>query len=111
MNKSDEPFEPSARDSELSRQIANTLDRSTADIDAHTRARLALMRREALSRSRTRRAVVGLALAASLVAIIATPWLLQRQAPRIDGGDVAYLSVDPEMLADMDMLQTLGESQ
>ncbi len=111
MNESDKHREPSARDIELSRRIAETLDRSAAEIDAPTRARLAAMRHEALSRSRTRRAVAGLALAASLIAIVATPWMLQRSARVPAQGDAAYLNVDPEMLADMDMLQAIGESQ
>lgn len=111
MNESDKQNEPSARDSELSRRIAETLDRSTAEIDPHTRARLAAIRHDALSRSRTRRAVTGLALAASLLAIVATPWMLHRSAQKTESGDAAYLSVDPEMLADMDMLQAIGESQ
>lgn len=117
MNESDKQPEPSARDIELSRRIAATLDRSTAQIDAQTRARLATIRHEALSRSRTRRAVAGFALAAGLAAIIVTPLLqrnsqqTQRNAQQIQSGDAAYLSVDPEMLADMDMLQAIGESQ
>jgi cystathionine beta-lyase/cystathionine gamma-synthase len=113
MNESDEQRESSARDIELSRRIAETLDRSTAQIDESTRARLAAMRHDALShsRSRTRRAVTGFALAAGLAAIIAAPLLLQRNAQQTQRNDAAYLSVDPEMLADMDMLQAIGESQ
>jgi hypothetical protein len=113
MNESDKHREPSARDIELSRRIAETLDRSAAQIDAPTRARLAAIRHAALSRSRsrTRRAVAGLALAASLIAIVATPWMLQHRARVPAQGDAAYLNVDPEMLADMDMLQAIGESQ
>lgn len=119
MNESDSPRESnepelSAQDLELSRRIAATLDRSTGEIDAHTRAQLAARRHEALTRSHTRRVVIGMALAASLVAIVATPWMLQRNAApmasAIAVNDMAYLSADPQMLADMEMLQALGES-
>lgn len=118
MNESDprEPSAPdlSARDIELSRRIAATLDRSTGEIDAHTRAQLAALRHEALTRSRSRRVVLGVALAASVVAIVATPLVLHRHSS-VTGGvtatnDMAYLSADPQMLADMDMLLALGES-
>lgn len=119
MNESDPPRkssadELSARDIELSRRIAAALNRSAGELDADIRAQLAVRRHEALSRSRSRRVVMGMALAASLVAIVATPWVLHRSAsstvPATVSSDMDYLSVDPQMLADMDMLQVLGES-
>ncbi|MDB6061051.1 MAG: hypothetical protein JWM78_1154 [Verrucomicrobiaceae bacterium] len=111
MSDSEKPVQSDASDEALSRRIAATLDRSIADIDAPTRARLASIRHDALSTSRNRRALAGFALAASLAAIVATPWLLQRHAQTTAANDVAYLSVDPDMLADMDMLQVVGESE
>lgn len=98
-----------ARDAELAARLAQTLQNSADALDVDTRARLAAIRHHALARSRTRKIVGGLALAASVLALIATPWML-RQAPQTQlTEDNAYLSVDPEMLADMDMLQAIGE--
>ncbi len=99
----------SARDAELAARFAQTLQNSADALDVDTRARLAAMRHQALARSNTRRIVGGLALAASVLAIISMPWML-RQSPKAPvTEDTAYLSVDPEMLADMDMLQAIGE--
>jgi hypothetical protein len=99
----------SARDAELAARLAQTLQNSTDALDADTRARLAAMRHQALTRSRTKRLVGGLALAASVLAIVSMPWMLRQQAHEKVADDAAYLSVDPEMLADMDMLQAIGE--
>ncbi len=103
--------ELSARDAELAQRIAQTLQASTDALDADTRARLAALRHHALQRSRMRRVIGGLAVAASVLALVAMPWMLRHPAHEKVADDAAYLSVDPEMLADMDMLQAIGESQ
>ena len=99
----------SARDVELAAHLAQTLQNSADALDADTRARLAAIRHQALLRSRARRIVGGLALAASVLAIVSMPWMLRQPPQPQVTEDAAYLSVDPEMLADMDMLQVIGE--
>lgn len=107
----------SARDAELARRLAQTLDESVDALDVQTRERLVLMRHRALSHSKKPRIAASLAVAASLLAIAAMPWMLQSHihsntaANKPLADDSAYLSVDPEMLADMDMLQAVGETQ
>lgn len=103
--------ELSVPDAELAQRIARTLDDSTDAIDADTRAQLAMLRHRALSRTRHQRFAGAVALAASVLAVIATPWMLRQQAQENRVEDIAYLSVDPEMLADMDMLLAIGEVQ
>lgn len=99
----------SERDVELAARLAQTLQSSVDALDADTRARLAVMRHQALARSSMRRIVGGMALAASVLALVAMPWML-RQPPQNDlTEDAAYLGVEPEMLADMDMLLAIGE--
>ena len=100
----------SARDAELAQRIAQTLDASTAAFDADTRAHLAMMRHRALARTRNQR-IATVALAASVLALVAMPWLLRQQPHEKTVDEAAYLSVDPEMLADMDMLAAIGETQ
>jgi hypothetical protein len=44
--------------------------------------------------------------------MIALPWLMQKQPPATEPGDMFgenYLSVEPDMLADWDMLEAIGE--
>lgn len=111
MHDSDNDGELNSRDGELSRRIAETLERSAAELDAPTRARLAALRHQAQSRRRP--LLAGVALAAGVAAIAVMPWLMQRPPQQLaaDSDDTAYLSVDPQMLADMDMLLAIGESQ
>lgn len=104
----------SLHDEEFSKRLAATLDKSVDTLDADTRARLAAMRRTALTRHHSRRVIGGLALAASLALLILVPWSLRHSGSEHNpiGGsaeDMAYLSVDPQMLEDMDMLQGLNE--
>jgi hypothetical protein len=98
---------------EFTQRLTQTLDRSVADLDAETRLRLAAIRREALSQSKWKSRAprwTGLAIAASLLAVISAPWFAHRHtAPAHD--EIGYLSVDPQMLEDMDMLQAIGESR
>lgn len=98
------------RDDELSKRLADTLERSLDSIDSATLMHLAHARHEALGRrTRLRRTVVGLALAASVAAVAVVPWYVQQRAVKADA-DMSYLAVDPQMLSDMDMLLALGES-
>lgn len=122
MNNRDDQLR---KDEEFSKRLAATLDDSVDALDADTRARLAAVRRAALTRNRSRRIAAGLALAASVTALLLVPRLwtqtdarqtesaLQRQelAAMNGGEDIAYLSVDPQLLDDMDMLQAMDELQ
>ena len=106
MNTSD-------RDDELSRRLAATLERSLDTLDGDALARLAAARRDAVHhRQRVRRVVGGLALAAGIAAIAVVP-LFKHQgghlAQPVVEGDMSYLTVEPQMLSDMEMLETLGE--
>lgn len=99
---------------EFTQRLTQTLDRSVADLDAETRLRLATIRREALSQSKGKSRAprwTGLAIAASLLAVISAPWFAHRHSAAPATDDSGYLSVDPQMLEDMDMLQAIGESQ
>ena len=98
----------SARDAELAQRIAQTLDASTTAFDADTRAHLAMLRHRVLARTRKQR-IATFALAASVLALVAMPWMLHQQPQQKITDEAAYLSVDPEMLADMDMLEAIGE--
>ncbi|MFT3930054.1 MAG: hypothetical protein QM709_07120 [Spongiibacteraceae bacterium] len=102
--------ELNASDAELAQRIAKTLDSSTDSFDAETRAQLAMIRHRALASTRKKRIAGAVALAASVLAVIATPWMLRQQAQEKHTEDLAYLSVEPEMLADMDMLLAIGEA-
>lgn len=107
--KSDLDRDLDAADAELAARIARTLQHSSDALDADTRARLATLRHQALMRMRRQRIAGVVALAASVLAIAAMPWMLRQQAHEKAKEDTAYLSVDPEMLADMDMLLAIGE--
>lgn len=100
------------RDDELSKRLADTLERSLDSIDSATLMHLVHARQEALGRrTRLRRTVVGLALAASVAAVAVVPWYVQQRATTTTAeADMSYLAVDPQMLSDMDMLLALGES-
>lgn len=107
MNTPDHP-------DEFSRRLADTLERSLDAIDADTLAHLAHARRDALNhRARVRRVIGGLALAASIASVAVLPWYVSHQAQlqqQKADADMSYLTVDPQMLSDMEMLQVLGES-
>jgi ferric-dicitrate binding protein FerR (iron transport regulator) len=96
------------RDETLSQRLAETLERSLDTIDADALAQLANARRHALDRrKRTRQVIGGFALAAGIAAIAVLPWL-SRPAPHDIAQDQSYLTVDPQLLADMDMLEVIG---
>ncbi|HET8710020.1 MAG TPA: hypothetical protein VFM32_01495 [Spongiibacteraceae bacterium] len=103
--------ELSERDAELANRIAQALDDSVEALDADSRARLVMIRHRALARTRHQRIAGAVALAASVLVLVATPWMLRQHTQDKAVEDVAYLSVDPEMLADMDMLLAIGEPQ
>lgn len=97
------------RDDELSRKLAATLEHSLDTIDADALAHLAEARRHALAqRQKMRQVMGGLALAAGIAAIAVMPWLGRQQPAGVATTDASYLSVDPQLLADMDMLEVLG---
>ncbi len=103
--------ELNARDNEMAQRIAKTLNESTESFDTETRAQLMMARHRALTHSRNKRAALAMALAASVLALVAAPWMLRQHASPESVDDVTYLSVEPEMLADMEMLAAIGEVQ
>ena len=101
----------SERDAELAKRIARALDDSVDALDMEARAHLVMIRHRALTRTRNQRIAGAVAIAASLLVLVAAPWMLRQHTPEKAAEDAAYLSVDPEMLADMDMLLAIGETQ
>lgn len=100
------------RDDELNRRIAATLERSLDAIEPDALAHLAQARRHARDRRRRVRQVVGgFALAAGVAAVAITPWLSRPTVDTAAAPDMSYLSVDPQLLADMDMLEVLGTEE
>lgn len=96
-------------DDELGQVLANTLERSLDDIDPQTLAHLAQARHRALQRRHRRRVAGGLALAAGIAALAVLP-MLSRQNQQ-GATDTSYLATDPQLLADMDMLEALGAGE
>jgi hypothetical protein len=106
---------------ELQRQLRATLDRSADELDPQTLSALQQARQQALASTQARRNYrPAMMIAASLVALILAPWLaLQQQedsAPDFAQleeqrypEEQSYLSEDPDMLADWDMLDAIGE--
>lgn len=102
----------------LEQQLAQTLDRSLDEIDSATQQQLHNARLLALKKSEkhsTEAAAIiaktnrNLAIAASVLLMLSIPVLLQLSTHSGDKEpDVAYLSVDPELLMTMDMLEILG---
>ena len=111
-----DPHQPtSGRDEQLSRQVADSLERSLDDLDEHTLAQLARARRTAVThRSYKREGMGGLAVAASVAALVVVPMVGQfdQANPQPDAQDLnmSYLQEDPHMLLDMEMLLAIGES-
>ncbi len=107
-------------DSKLQKQLADTLDRSLNDLDEHTMQQLQDIRLQA-QRPPRRHWRPALAAAASILVMIAVPWLVHKTptqdiSPKFGEpvlsssmfGD-SHLSVDPEMLAEWEMLEAIGE--
>ena len=111
-----DPHQPtSERDEQLSRQVADSLERSLDDLDEHTLAQLARARRTAINhRSYKREWVGGLAVAASVAALVVVPMVGQFDQTSHQPDDLdlnmSYLQEDPQMLLDMEMLLAIGES-
>lgn len=104
-----------AQDEELARQVAESLDSSLGNLDEYTLARLAKARRAALASSLHRRQWMGgVAIAASLAALIVIPIAGRMGQPSIDvdsfEASMSYLQEDPQMFLDMEMLLAIGET-
>lgn len=102
------------QDDQLNQQLAQTLDQSLEQLDEHTLQQLQAIRLQAQQpQQRNRRP--ALAVAAGILLMIAVPWLALKHtptpAPQLSEQNVmdSYLSVDPDMLADWEMLETIGE--
>jgi len=100
-------------DEQLATKIATTLDASLQSIDAETQASLLQARQQALSGrkfiSTPLAALAGIAAAASIVAVVVLPGYWNNQSTLEFDDEFSYLSVDPQLLDDMEMLQVLGE--
>lgn len=111
-----DPHQPtSERDEQFSRQVADSLERSLDDLDEHTLAQLARARRTAINhRSYKREWMGGLAVAASVAALVVVPMVGQFDQTSHQPDDLdlnmTYLQEDPQMLLDMEMLLAIGES-
>jgi hypothetical protein len=111
-----DPHQPtSERDEQFSRQVADSLERSLDDLDEHTLAQLARARRTAINhRSYKREWIGGLAVAASVAALVVVPMVGQFDQTSHQPDDLdlnmTYLQEDPQMLLDMEMLLAIGES-
>ena len=115
MTKDPQQSNASERDEQLSRQLADSLDRSLDDLDEYTLAKLARARQAAVSqRSYKREWMGGLAVAASVAALVVVPMAgkFDRAELKLDPMDatMSYLQEDPQMLLDMEMLLAIGES-
>lgn len=101
----------SDNDDRLQQHIADTLERSLDNLDADTLQKLHNIRLQAQQQPQ-RNWRPALALAASVLVMIAIPWMMQGQPQTgipVATLDEAYLSVDPDMLADWEMLEAIGE--
>lgn len=107
---------------ELPRRLSQSLDRSLDSLDTETQQALQQIRRDILQPPRRNNLRPAMMIAASLVALVIVPWLALRQpevAPDMatdmttDTFDLAaensYLSEDPDLLADWEMLDAIGE--
>lgn len=110
---------------ELPRRLSQSLDRSLDSLDTETQQALQQIRRDALQ-PRRRNLHPAMMIAASLVALVLVPWLALRQPDvttqmatqvttpvatdeSIMPADTGYLSEDPDLLADWEMLDAIGE--
>ncbi|MAR91906.1 MAG: DUF3619 family protein [Pseudomonadota bacterium] len=96
----------------LARTLAKTLDQSLEQLDQDTLQQLRAAREQAQA-TRRRLWRPALASAAALVLLVSGSWFLsQQQHPGGQQPSLAdsYLSEDPQMLADWEMLAAIGES-
>lgn len=103
-------------DSKLQHRLADTLERSLDELDEQTVQQLQSIRLQ-VQQPQQHRWRPALAIAASILVMVAIPWMMQKPgttavpAP-LAGAPLAvesYLTVDPEMLADWEMLEAIGE--
>ena len=93
------------------KKLADTLERSLEKLDEGTLQQLQTIRQQVQQPTR-RHWRPAVAVAASVLMAVALPWLIQKQPPAKEQGLMfgeSYLSVDPDMLADWDMLEAIGE--
>lgn len=98
-------------DRRLQQTLARSLDRSLDELDEHTLQQLQQIRLQAQQPPR-RAWRPAMAVAASILLLVAIPWSLhQPSAPQTPAALFTdhYLSEDPEMLADWEMLDAIGE--
>lgn len=118
----EEPAAPTENDEKLSRELVESLERSLDELDEQTLLQLRHAREKALEHPwRKRQVVGGLALAASVAALVIIPMSghflntadqdtnAMQTASEWDA-QLIYLQEDPQMLLDMDMLLAIGES-
>lgn len=110
-NDSNRQGDLNTADAELAQRLARALDDSVDTFDADTCDQLAMSRHRALAYKRRPQFATAVAIAASLLVLAAMPWMLRDQTQPKMHEDLEYLSVEPEMLADMDMLLAIGEAQ
>ncbi len=110
-------------DDEFYKRIANTLDHSVEQLEQSTSEQLRVARERALSSAQQpsqqhypqpllRQWKPAIAMAAMLVLMIGFSWFTLKPASRTAPHPVfteSYLSVEPEMLADWEMLDVIGE--
>ncbi|HAG93264.1 MAG: hypothetical protein CMK83_25440 [Pseudomonadales bacterium] len=97
-------------DSRLQQQLSNTLDHSLEQLDERTLQQLQQIRQQA-QRPSKRQWRPALAMAASILLMIAVPWIMHKPPasdPSLLLGE-HYLSVEPDMLADWEMLEAIAE--
>lgn len=101
-------------DEQLAIKIADALDVSLQSLDAETRASLLQARQQALASKKSistpLTALAGIAAAASIAAVVLLPGYWNDQSALEFGDEFSYLSIDPQLLEDMEMLQALGET-
>lgn len=93
--------------------VKHSLDRSVDELDQPVREELARRRQQVLWASKKNRALkrtawVGVAAAASVMAIMVMP-VLQQPAQLVVQDDLNPLLQHMELLEDMDMLEAMGE--
>lgn len=100
-------------DEQLAKQIAQTLDTSLQSIEVEARTKLLQVRQQALSGKKSIKpqlnVLIGIAAAAGIAAVVVLPGYWSNQSSFEIEDEFSYLSIDPQLLDDMEMLQALGE--
>jgi hypothetical protein len=96
---------------DLEHRLSNTLDRSLQQLDDNTLQQLSDIR-HSVQHAPKRHYRAGIAIAASVALMVLVPWLTLTQ-PDVPSRHKSvaedYLSVDPQMLVDWEMLEAIGE--